>query len=498
MRLAAATASGFGSVLAIFGARTADERADPALALAFEEARERARAGERAHQRAAADAVGAPRRHEGAHVRRASSLARLRERDLAAEMLGEEGEELADVARDRPRRVFGDIRRSPPRKARQRTTSRRDVGGGEGDDSVFGMPIRSSLVMRSCACTLSGIIAPASYPSLSAAESAETLREIRMQRMKRRVVDVLVPVALDQAYSYRVPAGMEVAPGDVVAVPLGPRECTRRGLGRERQPQSAARQPAQGHRRQARRAAAARPSCASSSTGSRTTRSAPRGMVLRMALRMGEHLGPARERVGVRLAGPPPKRMTAARKRVLALLADGLVRSKGETAEEAGVSRRRDRRADRRGHARNAGAAARAGRARARSRFRAARFLAGAARGGRRACARPIAHGGYSATLIDGVTGSGKTAVYFEAVAETIRRGRQALILMPEIALTAQFLDRFAERFGVRPAEWHSQLSPRLRARTWAAVAAGEATVDRRRALGAVPALCRSRAHRRR
>ena len=58
-----------------------------------------------------------------------------------------------------------------------------------------------------------------------------------------------------------------------------------------------------------------------------------------------------------------------------------------------------------------------------------------------------------------------------------MRRGRQALILMPEIALTAQFLDRFAERFGVRPAEWHSQLSPRQRARTWAAVAAGEVSV---------------------
>ena len=88
-----------------------------------------------------------------------------------------------------------------------------------------------------------------------------------------------------------------------------------------------------------------------------------------------------------------------------------------------------------------------------------------------------IAAGGYAATLLDGVTGSGKTAVYLEAVAETIRRGRQALILMPEIALTSQVLDRFAERFGVRPAEWHSQLSQRLRARTWAAVAAGEATV---------------------
>ena len=80
-------------------------------------------------------------------------------------------------------------------------------------------------------------------------------------------------------------------------------------------------------------------------------------------------------------------------------------------------------------------------------------------------------------TLLDGVTGSGKTEVYFEAVAENIRKKRQTLILMPEIALTAQSLDRFTARFGTRPAEWHSQVSPRLRARTWAAVAANEVSV---------------------
>jgi primosomal protein N' (replication factor Y) len=88
-----------------------------------------------------------------------------------------------------------------------------------------------------------------------------------------------------------------------------------------------------------------------------------------------------------------------------------------------------------------------------------------------------VTRGGFSTTLVDGVTGSGKTEIYFEAVAEAMRRGRQSLILMPEIALTAQFLDRFAERFGVAPAEWHSQLSPRKRARTWRAVADGEVAV---------------------
>ena len=100
--------------------------------------------------------------------------------------------------------------------------------------------------------------------------------------------------------------------------------------------------------------------------------------------------------------------------------------------------------------------------------------------------------------LLDGVTGSGKTEVYFEAVAEILRKGRQALILMPEIALTGQFLDRFTQRFGVRPHEWHSELTPRTRARNWAAIASGEAHV----VIGARSALmlpyARSRPHRRR
>jgi primosomal protein N' (replication factor Y) len=88
-----------------------------------------------------------------------------------------------------------------------------------------------------------------------------------------------------------------------------------------------------------------------------------------------------------------------------------------------------------------------------------------------------VDQGGYTVSLLDGVTGSGKTEVYFEAVAENIRRGHQTLILMPEIALTAGFLDRFSSRFGVRPAEWHSQLGARKRARTWEAVAQNEVPV---------------------
>ena len=83
----------------------------------------------------------------------------------------------------------------------------------------------------------------------------------------------------------------------------------------------------------------------------------------------------------------------------------------------------------------------------------------------------------FAVTLLDGVTGSGKTEVYLEAVAECLRQGRQALILLPEIALSSQWLSRFQARFGVAPAVWHSDLPSRVRRLTWRAVAQATAPV---------------------
>ncbi|ANU08340.1 primosomal protein N' [Paraurantiacibacter namhicola] len=79
--------------------------------------------------------------------------------------------------------------------------------------------------------------------------------------------------------------------------------------------------------------------------------------------------------------------------------------------------------------------------------------------------------------LLDGVTGSGKTEVYFEAVAEALRLGRQVLVLLPEIALTENFLRRFEERFGAPPVTWHSSLKSTERRRAWRAIATGHAQV---------------------
>src|SRR5262249_45461368 len=180
--------------------------------------------------------------------------------------------------------------------------------------------------------------------------------------------------------------------------------------------------------------------------------------------------------IGGRLAGGAPKRMTAARERVLALLADGLARGKRDVAEEAGVSSGVIDGLVDEGTLESLvlppDPVARA----PDPDFLLPDFTP-AQREAAHALCETVARGGYHVTLLDGVTGAGKTRVYFEAVAEIIRRGKQAPVLVPEIALTTQFLDRFAERFGVRPAEWHSQLSQRLRARTWNAVVTGSVSV---------------------
>src|SRR5437899_2008997 len=149
-------------------------------------------------------------------------------------------------------------------------------------------------------------------------------------------VDVLVPVALDHAYSYRVPRDLDLAPGDLVCVPLGARTAAgvvwadrvevKPGL-HNRMKEVEDKLDIPPLKLELRRFV--------DWVADYTL--APRGMVLRMALRMGEHLGPARERVGVRLAGAPPARMTPARERVLALLADGLARAKSEVAQAAGA-----------------------------------------------------------------------------------------------------------------------------------------------------------------
>ena len=218
---------------------------------------------------------------------------------------------------------------------------------------------------------------------------------------------------------------------------------------------------------------------------------APPGMVLAMALRARAAFEPGQPRTGFVRGEVTPSRLTPARMRVLALAEDGLARSVAAFAEDANVTPQVVRGLI------GAGALAEielpefAPLPRADPDYAPAHLnheqtiaadelrsrLAPGTAGLRPAAGGTPALPGFSATLLDGVTGSGKTETYFEAVAEALRRDLQALILLPEIALTVQFLDRFAQRFGCRPAEWHSDLSTKERKRIYRAVLKGEARV---------------------
>ncbi len=85
--------------------------------------------------------------------------------------------------------------------------------------------------------------------------------------------------------------------------------------------------------------------------------------------------------------------------------------------------------------------------------------------------------GGHASFLLHGVTGSGKTEVYLRAIAEVVRRGEQALVLVPEISLTPQLVARFAARFDAPLAVLHSSLPDHERLRAWRAARSGEAPV---------------------
>ena len=155
--------------------------------------------------------------------------------------------------------------------------------------------------------------------------------------MARRVVDVLVPVALNQTYSYRVPDGVDLNPGDVVNVPLGPREVTAVVWAENPNPDPRLhnRLKDTGDKLDV---PPLKPELRSFVDWVATYTLSARGMVLRMTLRMGDNLGPERTRMGVRLIGEPPRRLTPARRRLLDVLSDGLLHGKSEAAKEAGVS----------------------------------------------------------------------------------------------------------------------------------------------------------------
>ncbi|CAN2532341.1 Primosomal+protein+N' [Methylocapsa aurea] len=289
-----------------------------------------------------------------------------------------------------------------------------------------------------------------------------------------QIVEILLPVAVDIAYSYFAPPALRLSPGDCVEVPLSTRKSF--GVVWSVAPAGAA---GPGNLKSV-IAKYDRPPLDETLRGfvdwvARWTL-APRGMALRLATRAVEEAAPETPRVGYRLQGPPPERMTPARARVIAAAEGGLTFSKGELARIAGCSNGVvDALVD--AGALEAVALPPEPVAAALDPEHAPASLHAEQRVAAEALTSAVEQGGYRPFLLEGVTGSGKTEVYFEAIAEALRAGGQALVLMPEIALTAQFLERFAARFGAKPAEWHSGVSERKRARLWRGVALGEVKV---------------------
>lgn len=289
-------------------------------------------------------------------------------------------------------------------------------------------------------------------------------------------IPVLLPLPLARAYDYRVPEGLQVAPGTVVTVPFGARQLAGvvwHGM--------ASGEVAAAKLRQISGLADVpplRPPLLRFIDWVASYTLSPPGEVLRMALPEAALAPPSPSRPGWRDASPLPEgaRITPERARVLAVLesARGLAWVGVDLARAAGVSPGVIRAMAEAGllvpcplsdpvHASPSPFPPRP--------LRPAQTEAAAALRAR------VAQGVFSITLLDGVTGSGKTEVYLEAAAEAVSRGLQVLVLLPEIALSAQVIDRFAARFGAGPAVWHSDVPGARRRATWRAVANGTASV---------------------
>lgn len=293
----------------------------------------------------------------------------------------------------------------------------------------------------------------------------------RMADARALVAEVALPVAVEHPYSYRIPEGMSVAPGDCVRVPLGPRETfgvvwsvspsggdnLKPLIGKTALP------PLSGPMRRFIQRVA-------------DYTLAPLGMVARMALRDPNEDMHERPRLALRATGRQPARLTPTRARVMAAVQGDLLQTRRELAEQASCSSGViDALVDE--GVFEVVELAPAGRADHLDPDHARPALSGEQEEAATALREAVRGGAFAAQLLEGVTGSGKTEVYFEAIAAALEQARQVLVLLPEIALTNEFLTRFERRFGGKPSPWHSGIAPGRRARTWHAVAEGEARV---------------------
>lgn len=302
--------------------------------------------------------------------------------------------------------------------------------------------------------------------------SNPALRESRRRFGDGERVAVLLPLPLAGPYDYSVPPGLTVAAGDFVEAPLGGRAMAGVIWG------AGSKEVREAKLRPLGRLLPAPPLPEVSRrfvdwVAGYTVH--PPGAVLRMLMSVPEALAPAKPRFALRRSGHSVSlKPTPARGRVLAVLADGPPRPLAELAREAACGE---------GVVRGMLAAG----VLASEEVRAPPELAAdwrriglaltPAQAESAARLRELLDRGFAVTLVDGVPGSGKTEVYFEAVAEALSRDLQVLVLLPEIALGAQWRARFQTRFGAPPREWHSDLGRPERRRTWRAAAEGETCV---------------------
>jgi primosomal protein N' (replication factor Y) len=295
---------------------------------------------------------------------------------------------------------------------------------------------------------------------------------MREDSLRRPVVPVLVPVPTGEPYSYAVPEDVTVVPGAIVRVPLGPRQVA--GIVWDGECGSVDPKKL--------RAIEQVFECPPVDADMRRliewiasyTLSAP-GMVARMVLRVPAAFDPEPPVEGLRFTGTAPERMTDARRRVLEHASDGLAWTRSGLAHAAGVSSTVIDGLREQGTFETVFLPPRPIVAKPDPSYAAPELTP--AQDAAAARLREKAGRGFSVSLLDGVTGSGKTEVYFEAIAAALDEGRQVLVLVPEIALTQQFLERFQDRFGAKPAEWHSDLAPRSRERVWRQVSEGAVRV---------------------
>ena len=287
-------------------------------------------------------------------------------------------------------------------------------------------------------------------------------------------VPVLVPMPAPGPYSYGVPDDMVVEPGSIVQVPLGPRQVIGVVWDKHDGPPVDPKKlrpitktfDCPPLREEMRRFI----DWVASYTLS------PPGLVAKMALRAPAAFDPEPMVEGLRLTEARPERLTPARERVIELAGEGHGWTRSGLAHAAGVSTSVVEGLAKQGVFETVFLPAPPVVAEPDPDYAPSR-LEGPQKQAASEILEDVRKGGFAVSLIDGVTGSGKTEVYFEAVAETLRQGKQVLILLPEIALTAAFLDRFQDRFGSRPAEWHSDISPRMRERVWRQAVTGEVRV---------------------